>query len=525
MLDGPEGSIDNGFATSQTVVRQSRKVAQVKRSILTTNRTALDTVFEHAEETFHVYCHYPAGSKECERIFVDGVEDTIISLPDNIGDGPFGCIVYMRPVGDGFQMPQHHLEHRSLEGIRNPVYEIRVDYTNLLCYWDQITDSPVSRVKRGLDKQELTQEEWRARVQRAIVHDNQVRKRDESIQVKMPMEYSSPHINKCWWGAFRDWLKKLPWCHTPGFHHTINLIRARWGCPGQTFSADLQMGLEANIAMDARYAYYLSVTFIPPGKPETFAYFGMEPTAYLGLHIEGNAQMQTTTGRKKIIDTLSYPGLAVKGTAAIGPTLGIRGKITLHGQVDAGVTLSFGKAERTKGPAPGTVKPVFEAGAIVDAQLDILVTPEANIGLKIGGGTLVGSATLMDAQLTGYVTGDLSFQAHSDYDTTINTYKYRFGSYLFYNLRYKATAKILNFVDWALGPRMAYSPDKTVKLYEKQGSIPLANSRKNRRSVPNDVSTGLINTSAHVLINNSMSAYLDPATELFRRKYPMDTGE
>jgi chitinase len=236
MLDGPQGSIDNNFATSQTVVRRSRKVDRVKRSILTTNQTALDTVFEHAEETFHVYCHYPAGSKECERIFVDGVEDTIISLPDHIGEGPFGRVVYMRPVGDEFQMPKHHLEHRSLEGIQNPVYEvkidynfhliklkredepvqIRVDYTNILGYWDQITDSPVSRVKRGLDKQELTQEEWRARVQRAVIHDNQVRKRDESIQVKMPMEYSSSHINKRWWGAFKGWLKKLV-CTTLSF--------------------------------------------------------------------------------------------------------------------------------------------------------------------------------------------------------------------------------------------------------------------------------------------------------------------
>jgi chitinase len=217
----------------------------------------------------------------------------------------------------------------------------------------------------------------------------------------------------------------------------------------------------------------------------------------------------------------------------------------LHGQVNAGATLSFGKAEvywpqsddakdqyetlldvksDPKGPAPGTIKPVFEAGVAVDAQLDILVTPEASIGIKIGGGTLVGGATLMDAQLTGYVMGDLSFQAHSDYDTTSNTYKYRFGSYLFYNLGYKATAKILNFIDWALGPRTAYSPDKIVKLYEKQGSIPLTSSKKERRSVPDDAPVGLLNTPAHVLMNNSMSAYLDPATELFRRNDPMDMG-
>jgi hypothetical protein len=53
----------------------------------------------------------------------------------------------------------------------------------------------------------------------------------------------------------------------------------------------------------------------------------MEPEAYIGLHIEGRAQAQTQTKRKKIIDTLTYPGLAVKGIAAVGPTLDVYGQV------------------------------------------------------------------------------------------------------------------------------------------------------------------------------------------------------
>lgn len=68
------------------------------------------------------------------------------------------------------------------------------------------------------------------------------------------------------------------------------------------------MDLEAEIQMDVSYAYYLSGTFIPPSKPEVYAYLGMEPTAYVGLRMVGNAVTQTTTGRKKIIDTLAYRG-------------------------------------------------------------------------------------------------------------------------------------------------------------------------------------------------------------------------
>jgi chitinase len=53
----------------------------------------------------------------------------------------------------------------------------------------------------------------------------------------------------------------------------------------------------------------------------------------------------------------------------------------------------------------------------------------------------------MDAQLSGYVNGDLSFQAHGDYDSSVNAFHYRFGAYLFYNIGYKAKAKILSVID------------------------------------------------------------------------------
>lgn len=229
MLDGPEGSIDNEFATTQTVVRRSRNIPRAKRSVLTTNQTALDTVFDHAEETIHVYCNYPAGSRECQRLFIDGAEDTIIRLPAHVGEGPFARIVSMKPAQDEYQLPDHHLQHRSLERNSNPVYEvkidynfhlikhkrddepvnIRVDYTNLMGYWDEMTDSPASRVKRGFGEEGLSEAEWRARVQRAAVRHGNIQKRNENIHVKTPMEFSDSHINKRWWGLFKTWLQKL----------------------------------------------------------------------------------------------------------------------------------------------------------------------------------------------------------------------------------------------------------------------------------------------------------------------------
>ncbi|KAI9045865.1 Major Facilitator Superfamily protein [Aspergillus affinis] len=209
--------------------------------------------------------------------------------------------------------------------------------------------------------------------------------------------------------------------------------------------------------------------------------------------------MQHSTGRKKIIDTLSYPGLAVKGIAAVGPTLDVYGQIdrliTLHGELNAGAQVSFGKAEvfwpqdedsknkyetlvgiesDTQTPAPFNVGPVFHAGVEVDAQLNVIVTPEANVGIKIGGSKLTGGSTLMNAQLTGYLKGILSFQAQGDYETDSNAFNYRLGVYFIYNIGYKATAQLLNFIDWALSPREAYNPDKTIKIYEKTGSISMS---------------------------------------------------
>lgn len=136
----------------------------------------------------------------------------------------------------------------------------------------------------------------------------------------------------------------------------------------------------------------------------------------------------------------------------------------------------LGLESKTESPAPGTVEPVFHAGVAVDTQIDILITPQASIGIKIGGGKIVTGKTLMDVQLSGYVDTDLSFQAHSDYDTSDDAFHYRFGAYLYYNIGYKAVAKILSYIDWATGDRKAYWPDKMLKLYEKTGTIPMSES-------------------------------------------------
>jgi chitinase len=98
MLDGPPGSINNAFDTQYTVMTRDEPVKVKKRSIVTTNQTLMDAVFDHSEETVLVYCNYPADSKECYQIFYKGAEDTIIRLPGHVGEGPWARVVSMVPL-------------------------------------------------------------------------------------------------------------------------------------------------------------------------------------------------------------------------------------------------------------------------------------------------------------------------------------------------------------------------------------------------------------------------------------------
>lgn len=78
MLDGPAGSLSDTFESDFTVARRDVYLPTAKRSLITTNKTLIDTVFEHSSQTIYVFCNHPNGSPKCENIFYKGAEDTII---------------------------------------------------------------------------------------------------------------------------------------------------------------------------------------------------------------------------------------------------------------------------------------------------------------------------------------------------------------------------------------------------------------------------------------------------------------
>jgi hypothetical protein len=161
--------------------------------------------------------------------------------------------------------------------------------------------------------------------QRDIVTSSQPFYEEEDVQE------SSGH-SKRWFGAFLDWLKKLNTVESSnvGFlsmylQQSILLYRAFVGCART--NAQLNIYLDTEVAMESTYAYYFSGTIVPPAITGTYAYFGLQPSVYLGLTVTGSARLQYTSQRQPLIPTLSYPGLAIKGIAAVGPTLDIYGQV------------------------------------------------------------------------------------------------------------------------------------------------------------------------------------------------------
>lgn len=547
MLDGPPGSIDSSFSSTFDVARRSEEIPNVKRSLITKNRTMIDTNFDHSEEILYIYCKYPTGSPKCQKLFHKGAEDTIIRLPDHVGEGPFARLVSIREADPSYQLPRHQLVKREAQGNENPVYRVkidynfqaikrddgpinmRVDYTNLLDYWKDVTDTPASK-KRSVKDEHMSYRDWRGRVQSAKASHEKLRKRQsdfltsttpflENLEDRSLDDYEESAQSKRWFGAFLNWLQKLNTVESSNVGYlsqfwtsSILLYRAFIGCAKT--NAQLSVYLDAEIAMESTYAYYLSGTIIPPYLDGTYAYFGIQPSVYLGLTVQGSARLQYTSPRKPLIPTISYPGLAIKGIAAVGPTLDVYGQIIgvvqISGTMSVGAKYTFEKAEvywpqdsdsadyskindliGDPEPVESGIEPQFQASVQASADLDILVTPEANIGITVGGTSFLGGVTLVDAQLVGFVNNTLRF--HADATGTVSSgssgtsasVAYNYGVYLLYNLGYGGHANIPLY-SWYMAPQNLFSTPKSVTLYSNGDvlSTTTTSTGTKRRSLP-----------------------------------------
>ncbi|KAI7407956.1 hypothetical protein KC336_g13253 [Hortaea werneckii] len=520
MLDGPPGSLDSDFGNSHTITTRDADPPLVKKSMITSDERVLNSTFDHAEETVYVYCNYPEHSHRCQKVWFKGVEDTIIKLPNHIWEGPFARIVSMEPAPRDHALPAQHIRARSLARNTNTVYalkfdynfhlskrddpiEMRVDFTNLLEYWDEMTDAPATK-KRSLRDGHVSKAEWHEKLRRAKERGIKSRsRRDRRAHGHTGANVEENGLHKRWFGNFFNWLKRLNTFEdsevgylTLALQKSLLLFKASTGCPGSSLFASVKMFFDTDISMDATYAYYFSGTILPPSTPETYVYFGLEPSAYMGLRLTGNARMQAGTERKKLIDTLSYPGLSVKGLATVGPTLDLYGQISgviqLKGEMRAGVQVDFPKTEvywpqdddasaqyqkllgiDAKPSSPDTqIAPTFDSAVSAQAQLDVLITPQANIGIQIGG-TLTGGS-IVDANVHGSIPPDLQLHASAkgSVDPSSDTQaSYLVGIYFYYNVAFGAVANILGLKNWATSDRLAFDPAPRYTIFEKSDSF------------------------------------------------------
>lgn len=128
MLDGPSQYLDRTFGDSYTFVRRSPKISRRRRPLITTNTTALDSTFDHASETVYVFCNHRDGSPKCGKVFYQGAKDTIITLLEHVGEGPYARVVTMTPAPDEYELQHHHMPARSTEQNYNTVYKLTFDY-------------------------------------------------------------------------------------------------------------------------------------------------------------------------------------------------------------------------------------------------------------------------------------------------------------------------------------------------------------------------------------------------------------
>jgi hypothetical protein len=483
MLDGPPGSIAKQFSKQFTFITENEPREIVARSFVTTNQSVIDATFDHVEEEYLVYCNYRHDSRHCNEIFHKGSVDTIIKLPEHIGHGPYARVVSMEPEAAPPTLPAWTIRKRDASGVhRNGLYRLkfdynfhaikreddeevfmRVDYTNLKDYWDEVTDKSSTSKRKRSASDHMNYNSWRSRVDNAknasyINGHNEFHVATEGIVDFSPKSLETTHIERRWFGSFTNWLKKLNTITKTedgflpmGLSKVFNIYSGRLQCAnpaGVTITAGLDITADVRMEMGARYAYYFSGTVVPPKIIDTYVFLGAQPSVYAGIDIRGNAELGYESERKKLISTITYPGLSIKGIASVGPSLDLwgqlAGKITVSGNMKVGAKYTMDPIEMympnddsTRQKASNKMKnldkeqaglsPVFQAGVKANVGVELRLTPEINCGIKVGGDIGPLKQPLVQAQVAVYTNTTLYFEAHATADTDGKSGNWEYG--------------------------------------------------------------------------------------------------
>ncbi|EUC40752.1 glycoside hydrolase family 18 protein [Bipolaris oryzae ATCC 44560] len=262
--------LDAGEAGRLAFDLSAYTVGRKERSIITTKQTTLNSVSDRAVRTIRLYCSHPADSKRFRKTFYKGAEDTTIRLSPLVNEGPWARMIRMMP-GSTLRLPAWAIPKRGLTACKNGIYvlnldynfhlikrddkpvNLRVDYTNILSYWDGIIDSRSKSRKLGKanNSEKVKKRASPSDIQIAQIHG--VVAAEDAYQ-----------LGRRWFDTFVRRLDKLnKIIKTGGGVLKMGFSRAMTrysGClkcfNGQTtITAGLDITADFNMKMDAKYSY------------------------------------------------------------------------------------------------------------------------------------------------------------------------------------------------------------------------------------------------------------------------------
>lgn len=195
---------------------------------------------------------------------------------------------------------------------------------------------------------------------------------------------------------------------------------------------------------------------------------------------------------------LTYPGLAIKGIAAVGPTLDVwgqlEGEVTVAGSMRVGATYTFKPIEiympnndETRHRAKQALdkserfnddglQPDLQANVEARVQFGVLITPEVNLGIKVGGPIGKLDATLVDAHVLSFINTTLRFYASAKAALNVG-WSYEYGVKLLYRVGFAAMANVMLYGEWKTA---AYYPfaQQEINIY---GPVIMSSTQPSRK--------------------------------------------
>ncbi|KAL4924010.1 uncharacterized protein BDV17DRAFT_295821 [Aspergillus undulatus] len=394
MITGDPEAYDESLVDQWSFLTDEAELT--KRELKTHERRNMfehrDDTYENEVEVYHIRCSSLSfqNSSACTSIFRGGASNTIVKMPKDIGAGPFARVISLlaidrsnakrellpRSAADTYELTVDYDLAGASEEQKGDV-NFRVDYTNLLAYWKDVTDTPADkRRKRWFGSYSA----WLERMTTIVKEE----------QGALPLEYDK----------------------------TMKLFHAEGSCPALNITATVDLDANIHLALNAQYGYYFEGAILPtPSLIAAYTYFSVKPEAAILLTLRGEAVWQSSTETVSIVSGIAFPGLSIKGLISVGPELELTGRLdaslSISGELNAGVVVSWPRSEvyfpQNEDGADNSVKPrgingdepqtysfepVFDASLTAEGNMALTLTPEVKFGMSVLGGSL----------MSGYVT-------------------------------------------------------------------------------------------------------------------------